>query len=198
MKAFVLDIETLDTAETAHILSIGLVCVDLNKLEITGEFYCPVADVDQEDRTLSDSTIEWWESQEDQNPQAYLEAIHRRKGARSLTLALSDMSAWMAAHVPEIRDRQLFGNGPEFDNKIIEHAYKQCGIDSPWRYSNNQSIRTIALVGKQFYGFDHYKVPFDGVKHHALDDAKHEAKVLMKVWAELDNVINLPSWMDGF
>jgi len=197
MKAFVVDLETLGKGEAARILSIGVVCVDLDQLVVVDRFYVTVSQFGQEDRTVDPDTAKWWESQKVENYEAYQHAFEKSTDGYAGTLfnQLDRLARWMEPLEPDVSRRQLFGNGPEFDNKILEHAYGQCGLEVPWKYSKNQSIRTIALIGKSFFGFDHYEMFFEGVKHYALDDAAHEAKVLLKVWADLGRVV--PERLDG-
>ncbi len=199
MKAIVVDLETLGKGEAAHILTIGAVCVDLDSLTVVSEFYTAVSGGDQDEREIDVDTMEWWEKQAEESEQAYIEALHRRRHAPCLSRALAEFDGWLDQCEPSFNDRQVFGNGPEFDNKILEHAYRQYDIKTPWKYSNNQSIRTMALIGREILGMKTLHEPFEGIKHHALDDAKHEAKVLMRVWSVLSGqspvnlAVQLPS-----
>lgn len=46
-------------------------------------------------------------------------------------------------------------------------------------------MRTMVLLGKQL-GFDPKRdMPFDGVAHNALDDARHQVKYLSAIWQQL-------------
>lgn len=190
MKAVVVDLETLSKGEAAHILTIGAVCVDLERLQVVDRFYIAIADSGQDGREVDEDVVAWWESQKEENPKAYYYAFGERAEGKAVSLSagLHSLSTWMEMCEKDIGGRLVFGNGPEFDNKILDHAFRQCGCDVPWKYRSNQSIRTMALVGNQFFGFDHYNMFFEGVKHYALDDAAHEAKVLLKVWSCLDKV----------
>ena len=197
MKAVVVDLETLGKGEAAHILTIGAVCVDLDRLTVVDRFYIAVSDWGQDGREIDEDTVAWWESQKKENPKAYHYAFGVRAEGKGVDLlaALHSFSSWLESCEKDMGKREVFGNGPEFDNKILEHAYRQMGIDTPWKYRSNQSIRTMALIGKRFFGFDHYNMFFDGVKHFALDDAAHEAKVLINVWRHLGCVA--PDRLDG-
>ena len=61
-----LDFETLDTAVTATILSVGIVKFDPNGTGILDEYYAKV-NIDEQtayNRTISDSTLAWWSKQD--------------------------------------------------------------------------------------------------------------------------------------
>ncbi|MED8828733.1 3'-5' exoribonuclease [Escherichia coli] len=71
---------------------------------------------------------------------------------------------------------QVWGNGATFDNTILRTSYERLNIPCPWRYYNDRDVRTIVELGKTI-GFDARTVIlFEGVRHHALDDARHQAK----------------------
>lgn len=176
-KLAVVDIETLDTAPTAVIVSIGCVIVDSKNLEVVDEFY-QVINRNQPTRSQDLDTVNWWFEQANKSPEAFNEVLKSYDAPTDLETVLEDFAEWLKI-VFDGDKIQMFGNGPEFDNTILEHAYKQHDMETPWPFWCNQSMRTINLL-KAAFDDDLEKIEFVGNKHHALDDAQHEAKQLLQ------------------
>ena len=80
---------------------------------------------------------------------------------------------------------QIWGNGANFDNVILRRSYERQGIPYPWLYYNDRDVRTIVELGNAI-GFDvRMAIPFEGVPHNALDDARHQAKQVSAIWQKL-------------
>lgn len=167
---FVLDLETMGNRPTSAIAAIG--CVRIESMEITGRFY-RVVDLDSSLRvglTVDGSTIAWWLRQSAEARQAVAEP-----GAR-LFEALLDLSEFMGAD-PDRKPNQralLWGNGSSFDNVILGNAYDAHHLPRPWMFRNDRDIRTLLAIYPEAK-----LLQFEGVKHHALADAEHEAKQLL-------------------
>ncbi|HAH3124201.1 TPA: hypothetical protein GFY41_25200 [Escherichia coli] len=71
---------------------------------------------------------------------------------------------------------QVWGNGATFDNTILRRSYERQGITCPWHYCNDRDVRTIVEQGKTIDFDAKTAIPFEGVRHNALDDALHQAK----------------------
>ena len=78
----------------------------------------------------------------------------------------------------------IWGNSSSFDNEILRAAYKYCCVDAPWNFREDRDFRTLRALYKE-------KVPeptFIGLRHHAKDDAIHEAHwlklILQRMQAE--------------
>jgi hypothetical protein len=68
---------------------------------------------------------------------------------------------------------------------ILRSAYDRAGQTCPWQFWNDSDVRTMVLLGKQL-GFDPKRnMPFDGVAHNALADARHQAKYVSAIWQSL-------------
>ncbi|EPT9828680.1 3'-5' exonuclease, partial [Escherichia coli] len=80
---------------------------------------------------------------------------------------------------------QVWGNGTSFDNVILRRSYERQGIPCPWRYHNDRDVRTIVELGKTIYFDARTVIPFEGVRHNALDDARHQAKYVSAIWQKL-------------
>jgi hypothetical protein len=173
----VLDIETKDTKNSAVVLSIGAVLVDLNHHNpgmFADTFYAVLEMESQEakGRTTSKSTMEWWAKQCDASRFAALETTTRE----DTHAVLDRLFDWMA-----LGDFKVWGNGSDFDNAIIADLFQMYGFEVPWVFWNNRCFRTYKaefghLVGKTYH---------TGLKHHALDDASHEAHHLQLIYQAL-------------
>lgn len=162
------DLETLDTTSWAVVRSIGacMFCRD----GVVRTFY---QNVDPESCTAlgmstSEETLRWWAQQ----PEEARAALETDKV--SLKDALTKFKAWYGKQsVP------TWGNGSDFDNAILQSAFKCVGVECPWKFWDNRCMRTArALVPS-------LPRTFEGVKHNALDDATHQARMLMEIDSQL-------------
>lgn len=168
---YVLDLETMGKGPRAAIVAIG--CVRIEQGIISGSLYRRVSLESSLQAGLScdASTIEWWLQQEDT-----ARAEIYNPGSSHLKTALGDLAEFMGCnhlHKPKPK-AMLWGNGSSFGNVIVGNAFDACGIQRPWLFWNDRDLRTLmALYPKA------KALPFEGTKHHALDDAMHEAKQLL-------------------
>jgi len=177
----VVDIETLAQSQDAVIGSIGVVIVDVAQLQVVDEFYCRV-DLAQ-GRQRDDDTLAFWERQKVESPAAW-EEMFGNAGRLFLVDALQALSNFLSRYFSKAAAVELMGNGSEFDNVLLADAYRQWGVEQPWWFRGNQSLRTVVWMGRQLLDIDpKYQLPFEGVRHHALHDARHEAAYLLDIMA---------------
>ena len=173
MKHIMLDAETLGTVADACILSIGAVRFDLDsdKLDDAG-FYASIS-IDsnlEHKRRIQEDTLIWWMKQGESAQGVF----HESK--QTLRNALTDLSDWIGAD-----DCHVWSNGADFDLPMLAHAFTQVGLDVPWKFWNSNCFRTY----KKLPGAKLIKIPFDGVKHNALFDAVHQARMLQAIHKSL-------------
>lgn len=102
-----------------------------------------------------------------------------------ITEALSELSHFINRHADNTEYLKVWGNGATFDNVILRGAYARTGHLCPWAFWNDHDVRTIVTLGRAT-GFDpKLDMPFDGVMHNALDDARHQAKYVSAIWQRL-------------
>ncbi len=77
-----------------------------------------------------------------------------------------------------------FGNGANFDNGDLRRSYERRD-PCPWRYYNDRDVRTIVELGKAIDFDARTAIPFEGERHNALDDARHQAKYVSAIWQKL-------------
>lgn len=168
---YVLDLETMGKGPRAAIVAIG--CVRIEQGTITGSIYRRVSLETslQAGLQVDASTIEWWLQQDEAaRAEIYKPAAIRIEGA------LANLAEFMGnnhLHKPNPK-ALLWGNGSSFDNVIVGNAFDACGIPRPWLFWNDRDLRTLLALYPEAKA-----LPFEGTKHHALDDAMHEAKQLL-------------------
>jgi exodeoxyribonuclease VIII len=161
-----IDLETMSTESNASIASIGAVKFTIEE-GVLDTFYCTVdvADCKKHGLHISPDTVKWWSKQ----PKQVLEAL--RENNVSLQEALTQFSKWYGS-----TQYPTWGCGSDFDNVIIENAYKAIRMVRPWNAWKNRCYRTIREV---------IVVPMDereGTYHNALDDALYQTKHLLKIF----------------
>jgi hypothetical protein len=181
----VTDIETLGLRFNTKIGSIAVVVGDILTGRIIAELYVVIDTDSQIERTTTQSTLDFWASQEQASPIAYAEMFDPKVRRLSLQTALERLNTFLdiANGMLENTERKinLFGNGPEFDNAIIIDAMNDFDMTPNWHYGGNQSIRTAVFFERLITGKDSkYEIPLEH-KHHALHDARHEFEYLCAI-----------------
>lgn len=159
-----IDLETLGTKYDCPVISIGACFFD--KTGIKEEFYVVLNVEEQIDagRKASGSTIKWWMGQEKAAQKVF------REGAEPTV----DGVAKFVEFCKTYEGAKPWGNGSNFDISIIEHLIEDCDLDSPWLFYNIRDLRTFK---EDVY--DGKKTKREGTHHNALDDAKHQAQVVI-------------------
>ncbi|EMY8362408.1 3'-5' exoribonuclease [Escherichia coli] len=171
------DIETMGTNPDAPINSIGGKFFDPETGEMGPEFSKTI-DAKTGGGTVDISSIEWWLVQSSEARSAIL------VNQIPLDDALLQFREFISEHSDE-KFVQVWGNGATFNNVILRRSCERQGIPCPWRYHNDRDVRTIVELGKTI-GFDaRTAIPFEGVPHNALDDARHQAKYVSAIWQKL-------------
>lgn len=195
-RHMMIDIETLDTCNTAVVLSIGAVEFELhNKSElgffkdgkispnvkpkerILSGFYAEFDCQDQKlrGRTTSPSTLQFWKEQSpglEQFPWLNTKWKSEKKGSEINYYILSCLAKFMSRP-----GTYLWANGTDFDLGILKSLFGTYKSTMPGAFFMQRDFRTIAgiapmvnpdcLTNKQF--------PENKVLHHALADAIHQA-----------------------
>ena len=99
--------------------------------------------------------------------------------------ALQDFAAWLP------KNCCVWGNGATFDNVLLTAAYDAIRFTRPWHYRNDRDMRTLIAVTKilGLTKLDFDPIPFEGTKHDALADAKHQAKIVQAIMAKMKEMI---------
>ncbi|MEJ9427423.1 3'-5' exoribonuclease, partial [Escherichia coli] len=166
-----IDLETMGTNTNAPIVVIGAVFFDPQTGEIGPVFYIVISltDAMNTGAVPDGGTIEWWLKQSSEARAAIL----------TDQVKLKDALSRFREFINEYSDEklvQVWGNGATFDNAILRTSYERLNIPCPWRYYNDRDVRTIVELGKTIDFDARTVIPFEGVRHNALDDARHQAK----------------------
>jgi len=168
-----IDLETLATTADAAILSIGAVRFDLEAGlvfdECGGGFYQAVH-LDGQNRAISQDTLAWWMDQCKDAQRVFIDP-----NREILEWALDNLTAWIDTQPGTAR--AVWSNGADFDLPMLNHAYKQYNMASPWKPYAGRCYRTY----KTLPGARSVKVEREGQHHNALDDAIYQAKHLCAI-----------------
>ncbi|WP_313135628.1 3'-5' exonuclease [Stutzerimonas nitrititolerans] len=166
---YIIDLETMGKGSNAAIAAIG--CVEIIGGTFSREIYRRVElSNSMSAGGITDAdTIQWWLRQS----AAARAEVDGTQPAELLFNVLGELRVFMTsmAHAHEIL---VWGNGATFDNVILSNAYAAYGMERPWAYWNDRDLRTLLALYPAAKA-----LPFTGTKHHALDDARHEAKQLI-------------------
>ena len=174
-----IDLETGSTTPNAAILAIGACIFDPYSFAITDTLSVGIdpPSNDLTHRAFSGETLAWWSCQ----PDALLELSKLKLVA--LHQALRELHAFLALHKP----LHVWANSPSFDVVILRHAFQQHDLQFPIPFYNERDVRTIkALLPTDLHP------PFEGTKHAALDDAKHQARLVQTALSTLHIQRNPP------
>lgn len=176
----VVDLETLSTQPNALVLSIGAVALTKFGVPVeSGSFYVALKQAEQGAvRHIQQSTMDWWEKQSIEAQQA---AYKPTVCTSFVEDALNGFSDWIES-IADPKQVLVWGNGCSFDNVILASLYDDWHLERPWSFWNDRDMRTITGLMPIVK-----MLPFEGVKHHALHDAKHEASQLSYAIQKLDS-----------
>lgn len=184
MNRIMVDIETLGQTPGSVILAIGAVRFD--DVQILDEFYvnvnpesCVAAGLH-----MDVSTVMWWLQQSDEARKSLVAGE-----AKVLQEALLAFGSWaIRAGTPEMEQvQEMWGNGSDFDNVLLTHAFASAGLPLPWPFWANRCYRTLKSLRKD--------IPFQkpAIAHNALEDARAQALHLVKLRIALGGGTEMPS-----
>ena len=182
MNHLMIDLESMGKKPTAPIVAIGAVFFDPQSGVLGAEFYAAVdlSSAMAQGATPDGDTILWWLKQS-----AEARAALCTDDTRHITDALSELSAFISRNSDNPRYLKVWGNGANFDNVILRSAYERAGHTCPWQFWNDSDVRTMVLLGKRLEFDPKRNMPFDGIAHNALADARHQAKYVSAIWQRL-------------
>lgn len=167
----VLDLETRSTKPHAIVASIGAVAIGPDLQLLSSEFHIPLAQNLQYPRHEDPDTMRWWAEQSREARFASITAAQTVLPGQ----ALRDFAAWVNS-VADPKKVKVWGNGSVFDNVILRSLYDTFNQSPPWEWFYDRDMRTILDLHPAAKDVG----DFVGVKHIAVDDARHEAKQLAK------------------
>jgi len=173
MKHLMLDLEFLGKPPLARLCTVGAVFFEPSTGEIGAQFYARVRWAEETDQSLpfEASTVAWWMKQG-----AATHEITDDADRHTIVQVLTGLADFIVQHC-SVKDVQVWGNGSDCDCVILGGAYKSVHMPAPWQFWNTRDVRTIVQLARDLRGVDIKRaLPFQGVKHHALHDAMHQAQ----------------------
>ena len=177
-----IDIETLGVKTKAPVISIGACFFD--KTGIKQKFYAVLdmpQQIDSGLREVDASTIKWWMGQEgaaqkifrddvgvmiDESTCGFVHTVYFNE-TKNLLSKFTDFCSLY-------KNAKPWGNGPNFDITILESLLQDYDTVIPWNFRNIRDLRTF-----KEYVYDGSDTVREGTQHNALDDAVHQAQVVI-------------------
>lgn len=165
------DIESLDTAPSSVVISLGAICFSTESYDLGPDFHALIDPRDQQarGRTLSAATVIWWMRQSEEARKPFF--VNPESPEEVLNLFIDFIKGEGVDGV--------WGNGSDFDNVILRSLYDTYEIKCPWSHTKNRCYRTL----KNLVQID--PPPRSGVHHNARDDAEHQAQHAQMIFAKL-------------
>ena len=179
MDDIMVDLETMDSGPQAAIVAIGAVAFDVESGRLGHALYLPVSlstSVKYGGKMGAD-TVLWWLKQSKDASSEFTnedECFH-----------IEDALIEFESFINLVSDRdsvRIWGNGASFDNVILASAYKNAFLQVPWKFWNDRCYRTMKSL--------HPNIKMDrvGTHHNAMDDAKTQAKHLIRIFNETKSI----------
>lgn len=179
----ILDLETLGTDEDAAIIQIGMCVPNFDRKYVPLGLVCELEvtiayeDVREECRagmfTMSNSTMHWWESQDSETRKIVF------SGQDSYTTALDQVEFFLKSLQSGGAEVAVWGNGSDFDNRLLAYTMSALGYKPAWKYYNNRCLRTLKALFPSV--ISQGNEDSGERKHTALGDARYEARVMSTI-----------------
>jgi DNA polymerase III epsilon subunit-like protein len=168
-----LDLETMGHNSNSCIVSIGAVEFNIETGDTGREFYINIDLQSCLDAGLhvTGSTVYWWLQQSNEARCKLLE------DPIILADALYSFTRWLGTN-----QYYIWGNSARFDCGLLENAYDKLKIPAPWTHNLERDVRTLVSFAPDIKK----ETKFEGVKHDAIDDCKHQIKYCSKIWNKLN------------
>lgn len=169
MINFCIDIETLGVTPDSVILSIGAVKFSFDHDDV--ETFKQNVDPDSCKKLgmiTQKSTIEFWAKQ----PPAVQKSVMTNQTA--IKYALLGLNNFIGGYETK---NQIWVNGAAFDIPILEWAYREAGIECPWRYFQIRDVRTIIALSD----LDWKNYPRVGDYHDPIGDCLTQIKAIKEI-----------------
>lgn len=182
-RRFMIDLETLGTGVTSVPFQIGVVQFQLPHFNgelfeegWIGEGRTININIDSALRagmTVDGGTIEWWFRQSQEARDQWLD----RPGEYPLHEAL-DVLAQFLLPVPHKQDKlEVWAHGDVFDIAILNHAYRLCRLETPWKYNAVRDARTTYGLTGVWPGATHDE---SLIPHKPQDDCIRQIRAVIE------------------
>lgn len=166
------DLETLDTAATARILSIGAVFKEET-------FYAEIdTSLYNQEFTTSEATMRWWDRQGGFQPSTTPMPPYE---------AITKFQIWLSGLTISDPDYEVWANSPSFDCAILRNHLKAFNLRCPWEFWQERDVRTIKNLAVSL----NLGIRFPKNPHNALQDAANQRILVESVQGALGQHIQL-------
>jgi hypothetical protein len=128
-----IDLETWGKEMDSEIIAVGVVIFDQEIKEM--HKWCIMS---QPHRSRDPETVTWWMSRKE----TLMTLLNAPKHQ------LEDVLCWINDLHTTNGVTEVWAKSPTFDLMILDHAYDQANLNKPWRFFEEQDVRTVeALLG---------------------------------------------------
>lgn len=157
-----IDLETWGKDRDSEIIAVAVVLFDKEVKEV--HKWSVMA---QSFRTRDPETVTWW--------------MARKETLMSLLNApkhqLNEVLHWINDLYTSNRVTEVWAKSPSFDLSILDHAYYEAEIIKPWRYYEEQDVRTAEALLKK----TKIKLSIPENPHDPLSDCIAQSENVMKL-----------------
>lgn len=166
-----IDLETLGTLPDSTVLTVAGLKFDPNEeSKPFEEFYFKLNIDEQSNRSICESTLEWWGNQPNH---IILDAFSEEN-----RVAVIDVLMYLRKWAVGV---SAFWSQGTFDYVILENLYRSYNIPHPWAFWQVRDSRTVfKLLPEDPRKKEKYNA------HNALEDCRVQARCLQKVVKELN------------
>lgn len=184
-----IDLETLDTKDSAIVLSVGACAFNDTALQTYNElrdssntFYAEfnISEQEQYGRTIGLDTLKWWLKQ----PNFKLKSEEKEsKFILPTTYFLNNLTHFTQTNGMD----GVWSNSPSFDMNILKSLYQSFNIEFNIDFRKWLDFRTIKKI-TELLKFS--SINFLGTRHNALDDAINQALFTNHVLTNIKTLSN--------
>ena len=170
------DLETASIKENAAILSWAMVAFTTDGSECSIEPFYKKIDLTScflTGMSIEQDTQNWWMKQSPESRAVILQA-----DGENILPVTHAAYCWLSA-LSEKYDLYMWCRGIDFDLPKIEWCFRKfLEQNAPYKYYHKMDVRTVL----EFMQIDQSAFPFEGIKHHSVDDCRHDIKMVQKAY----------------
>ena len=167
MNHMMIDIETLDTANSAVVTRVGWCLFDHDRISPGQEVIMDIQEQIDMGRTISASTLRFWMEQPD--------IARQRVFCNDNPLSVNDLATQLRMVIGTSKIDCVWSHGPHFDMAILKDLLG----DGVFHYRSPRDTRTMSMLAP------HIAKPAAVTKHSAGDDSFAQAQWMQLVWEEI-------------
>lgn len=169
-----IDLETLDTAPTALVLSAGWAWFDRNGIHSSSSMrFDHYLQHNGQDRTVSLDTIRWWHKQTTPMPES-----KHSFDVRMLNRELQRTHPYYGTEHPvDLSTHLVWSNSPSFDCVILRSWAERLRHALPWKFYQERDFRTLVYLVDKAAGVG--KAERRSAQHDAEQDARDQAQFMI-------------------